>query len=166
MISRMILSMSKSISLRWMNSNQTLNTKNDANEMNQLLPKKLIEYDISNNRECLHAKRYTRCNRTRQTIARFKDRIGVYHARIRIDIDHDIVDGEREIEEEKVDIVSDDSKSELQLTSAHRIRALFARRGHFNGGAFVLEYLVDHEQVTDDHDGKRYIGTQENRYDI
>lgn len=89
----MNLSMSKSISLRWMNPNQTLNTKNGANEMKKLLPKELIKYDISNNRECLHTKRYTRCNRARQTIARFKYRIGVYHARIRIDIDHDIVDG-------------------------------------------------------------------------
>lgn len=141
----MNLSMSKSISLRWMNPNQTLNTKNAANEMDKLLSKELIEYDISNDRECLHTKRYTSCNRTRQTIARFKDRIRVYDARICIDIDHDIVDGEREIEEEKIDIISDDSKCKLQFASAHRIRALFARRGHFNGGAFVLEYLVDHE---------------------
>lgn len=152
--------LSRGLSFNLLNLIHSLNIKNPSNEINTLLPKELIKDDVGEKRNGLHTKRQITRYRASKTITSLKNGITTAQsARISIHISHDIVNREWEIEEKKVHIISHHSECEMSVFFHYRSLLISDR-------SFRVEYLPDHEEITNDHYRKRDICPDTNRNDI
>lgn len=124
-----------------------------------LASEQLIERQIGEKRKRLLGERQIDRDGAEQIVGGHEERIGTAseRARVQVDIVEDVEHREGKIGEKKVDIESHDGHRELMLASIQRSRRLLRRH------ARLVENLVQHDQIEDDHENERRVGAQHDR---